>query len=125
MKILIIEDFDGDIALMVSRLRTIGCEAVVAKNAEDGIRLAETEEPGLIVTDLNLGSGVDEGIEMIGRLRANPRTSAIPLIIHSVFVSHDGDVPTAQTQADGFLPKPYRFVELAKLVSKIRETKAP
>ena len=125
MKILIVEDFEGDIALLLSRLSAIGCEVVVAKTSEEGLRLARSERPGLILTDLNLGGGMDEGVEMISQLRADPATAAIPLIIHSVFVSHEGDVPQAQTQADGYLPKPYRFVDLAKLVSKIRETQRP
>jgi CheY-like chemotaxis protein len=123
VKILIIEDYEGDVDLLLSRLKAIGCETVVAKTAEDGYRLAIEHKPGLILTDLNLGSGVDEGIDMVSRLRANPETAAIPLVIHSVFVSEPADMP--KVTADGYLPKPYRFVELTKLVAKIRDAQVP
>lgn len=124
MKILIIEDYEGDIDLLLSRLKAIGCMAVVAKTADEGLRLAEQEQPGLILTDLNLGAGIDEGLEMVSRLRANPATASIPLVIHSVFVSTAGEVPIP-TDVDGYLPKPYRFVELTKLIARIRDAQTP
>lgn len=120
MKILIVEDFAGDIELLSARLRSIGCEALVATNAAEGLRIAREQQPGLILTDLNLGSGIEEGIEMIGQLRADPTTAAIPLIIHSVFVSAPGDVAEATAMADGILPKPYKLLDLASLVEKMR-----
>lgn len=119
MQILIIEDFEGDIELLVSRLKVIGCGVLVARTAEEGLRMAKAEQPALIVTDLNLGAGVEEGIDMISDLRADPQTASIPLIIHSVFVSRSGDMAPAANQADGFLPKPYKFIDLAKLVQKL------
>jgi CheY-like chemotaxis protein len=119
VKILIIEDYEGDVDLLLSRLKAIGCETVVAKTADEGLRLAIEQKPGLIVTDLNLGGGVDEGIDMVSKLRAHPETAAIPLVIHSVFVSAPADMPAVT--ADGYLPKPYRFVDLTKLVARIRD----
>jgi CheY-like chemotaxis protein len=120
VKILIIEDFEGDIALLEARLEAIGAEVVVAKSAVDGLRLARAERPGLIVTDLNLGRGMEEGIEMVAAMRKDPAIAHIPLIIHSVFVSAPGDVKEATSLADGILPKPYRFVDLAAIVEKMR-----
>jgi CheY-like chemotaxis protein len=120
VKILIIEDYEGDIELLRSRLKAMGCEALVATTEAEGLALAIAEQPALILTDLNLGEGMDGGIEMIGRLRADPRTKGIPLILHSVFVSHAADVREVPVQADGFLPKPYRFVELSSLIARIR-----
>jgi CheY-like chemotaxis protein len=124
VQILIIEDFEGDIELLVSRLKTIGCGVLVARTAEEGLRLARTEQPALILTDLNLGSGVEEGIDMVSDLRADPATAAIPLIIHSVFVSRSGDMASASAKADGILPKPYKFVDLATLVQKLARPQA-
>lgn len=121
MKILIIEDYVGDRDLLSSRLKAIGCQVVVATTAEEGLRMAIDEQPGMIVTDLNLGSGPDEGIEMVSRLRAHPDTAAIPLVIHSVFVSTSDDLVESQALADAYLPKPYRFVDLTKLVARIRD----
>jgi hypothetical protein len=42
-------------------------------------------------------------------------------VIHSVFVSTSDDLLESQAQADGYLPKPYRFVELTKLVARVRD----
>lgn len=119
VKILIIEDFEGDVELLASRLKAIGCGVLVARTAAEGLCLAKSERPALILTDLNFGAGVDEGIEMISDLRADPATSGIPLIVHSVFVSHSDDVVPATAQADGFLPKPYKFIDLVKLVDTL------
>jgi CheY-like chemotaxis protein len=125
VKVLIIEDYEGDIDLMLSRLKAIGCVAVVAKTADEGLRLAISEQPALILTDLNLGAGIEEGIEMVGSLRAHPATATIPLVIHSVFVSQEGELPVPAGEVSGILPKPYRFVDLTKLIARIRDAQAP
>lgn len=121
MKILIVEDYQGDVDLLLSRLKVIGCDVLVARTLEEGRSLAAEQTPDLILTDLNLGAGIEEGLELLGALRADPRTAAIPVVVHSVFVSHGGDMPQAMEKADGFLPKPFKFVELSQLVAKIRD----
>lgn len=120
MKILIIEDFAGDIELLISRLGAIGCEVLVAKTSEEGLKRAREDAPDMIVTDLNLGNGMEEGIEMMARLRNDAQTAAIPLIVHSVFVSAPGDVTEATSLADGILPKPYKMLDLVKLVERVK-----
>lgn len=125
MKVLIIEDYPGDIELVQSRLKVIGCEALVATTCDEGVVLARSEKPDLILSDLNFGAGPEEGLALVARLRSDPATAAIPLILHSVFISHAVDLTESPAKVDGFLPKPFRFVDLAQLIDRIREAQHP
>jgi DNA-binding response OmpR family regulator len=80
VKILIIED-DQSIAEMYRlRLAADGFDVVIGQDGETGLQLAATA-PDFIYLDIRL-PGID-GFEVLGRLRAEAATAAIPVIILS------------------------------------------
>ncbi len=83
VKVLLIED-DGAAAEMY-RLRLIadGYAVVVADDGEKGLAMAASERPDFIYLDLRLP--MIDGFEVLERLRADPETAAIPVIILSNF----------------------------------------
>lgn len=120
VKILLIEDDFSNIELMRLRLDALACEVEVATNAADGMAMAVAGQPDLVLIDLKLDHDVHAGVELVKSLRANPVTAALPLVIHSVFVSHPADAPEALPLAQGYLPKPFRFLDLKNLVDEFR-----
>ena len=50
------------------------------------------------------------------QLRADDRTTHIPVFIHSIFVARRGDLPEAEALADGFLLKPFKLDDLRQII---------
>ena len=78
-KVLVIDDDQLAIELVEAVLQPEGYIILKATDGENGILLAQQESPSLIILDL-LMPGVD-GFAVVDRLRANPHTAAIPIII--------------------------------------------
>jgi two-component system, cell cycle response regulator len=81
VKVLLIED--DEFAAEMYRLRLVadGYTVVVGRDGEEGLRMATDESPDFIYLDLRL-PGLD-GFEVLERLRAEPATTHIPVIILS------------------------------------------
>ena len=78
MKILLVEDNEENRDALSRRLIRRGYEVVIAVDGKQGVELARTEHPDLILMDMNLP--VMDGWEATGTIKASPDTSAIPVI---------------------------------------------
>jgi len=114
-KILIVED-DRDIVEMVEyNLKQEGYTAVHAFNGEKGIGLAGKEKPDLIILDLMLPA--IDGFEVCKRLKQQPSTSRIPVIILSAKSRETDKVVGLELGADDYITKPFSPREL---IARIR-----
>jgi DNA-binding response OmpR family regulator len=107
VKVLIVED---DLALsdvLAFTLRHAGFETITAHNGLDGLALWQTEDPDLIVLDLNL-PGLD-GLTVCRRIRAAAQT---PIVILSVRGSESEVVQGLELGADDYVVKPFSPREL-------------
>src|SRR5690349_14635634 len=77
-KILLIDDSDITLGVEQMILRR-SYDIVVAKDGEEGISKARTERPDLILCDVVMPS--IDGFETCRRLRADPVTEAVPIIL--------------------------------------------
>lgn len=113
-KILVIEDDAVSLRLIEYALRKEGYEVLLAKNGLEGINKAQSKEPDLIILDIML-PGID-GFEVCHRLRANPQTAHLPILILSG-KAHEADRATGlKLGADDYITKP---VSPRELVSRI------
>lgn len=111
-KILVVDD-EPDERFLVSRaLRKQGHDVTIAENGAAGLRAVREEAPDLVVTDIMMP--VMDGVEFIGRLRADPATARI------LVVAASGDVHLAAA-ADSVLHKPYDDHELVTVVNTLLE----
>jgi CheY-like chemotaxis protein len=100
--------------MLSRRLQKKGYEVVLALDGEQGIAKARTEAPALILMDMSL-PGID-GWEATRRIKANPQTSAIPVIALTAHaLTSDRDQALA-AGCDDFDTKP---VEFTRLLAKI------
>jgi len=76
--ILVVEDHDKNRKLVRDVLTFKGYEIIEAETGEEGVRLAQERHPSLVLMDIRL-PGID-GIEALGRLRAEPATRGIPIM---------------------------------------------
>ncbi len=78
-KILFVEDELGLQKTLGSALKEKGFEVVQALNGQDGLRLAKSEKPDLILLDLILPKL--SGFEVLADLKKDPKTKDIPIIV--------------------------------------------
>ncbi len=113
-KILYVEDNDDNIYLITRGLGRKGYDIIVAKDGEEGLAMARSEAPSLILMDLDLP--VLNGWEATRRLKASPQTQHIPVIAVSAYaMASDRERPLA-AGCDDFFSKP---VDLEGLVERI------
>src|SRR5437763_9364875 len=89
-------------------------ELLVAEDGECGVAMARTEQPDLILMDLELP--VIDGWEATRRLKADPATSAIPIIALSAHALAGAREKALAAGCDEFDTKP---VEFDRLLGKI------
>ena len=108
--ILIIED-DLDIADMLSAyFRAQDYEVTTAIWGEDGLKLAQTSHPDLVILDIQLPD--IDGFEVARQLRANRRTQDIPIIFLTEKRERQSRLEGLRLQADDYITKPFDIQEL-------------
>ena len=101
--------------LMLYTLRASGFEAVGFENGEQLFDALSTTLPRLILLDIML-PGMD-GIEILKKLRKNPATASVPVIMASARGTEYDKVLGLDLGADDYLAKPFGMMEM---VSRIR-----
>jgi two-component system cell cycle response regulator DivK len=115
MKILYVEDNDDNIYMLRSRLVRAGHTVVIATDGAQGVALAASEQPDLVLMDLSLP--VLDGWEAARRIKKTPATSRIPIIALTAHAMPGDQEKALAAGCDDFDTKP---VELQRLLSKIR-----
>ena len=114
VKILYIEDNEDNLYMLSNRLMRRGYEVVSARDGEQGIAMAGSEAPALILMDLSLP--VIDGWEATRRLKAEARTRNIPVIALSAHAMAGDREKALAAGCDDYDTKP---VELPRLLEKI------
>jgi two-component system, cell cycle response regulator DivK len=113
-KILYVEDNEDNVYMLTSRLRRRGYDVVVAPDGEQGVALAFSEGPNLILMDLSL-PGLS-GWEAAGRLKSAAETKGIPIIALSAHAMAGDREQALAAGCDDYDTKP---VDLPRLLDKI------
>ncbi|HUV40903.1 MAG TPA: response regulator [Sedimentisphaerales bacterium] len=116
-KILVVDDEIHIIHVVAIKLRNNGYEVVAAENGLEGYETACREKPDLVVTDYQMP--MMSGLEMVEKLRQNPDTADIPVIMltaRSFAIEND---QKQQLQIAHFLSKPFSPKELLMSIEDI------
>jgi two-component system phosphate regulon response regulator PhoB len=118
-RILVVEDEEDILELIRYNLAREGYRVSSATSGEDGLRAAMRDKPDLVVLDIML-PGID-GIEVCRRLKADPQTRYIPVVMVTA-KGDEADVVTGlELGADDYLTKPFSpKVLIARLRAVIR-----
>jgi DNA-binding response OmpR family regulator len=104
-------DDDPDILDLISyRLERSGCEVLRAFDGEQALELATTEHPDLAVLDVMMPK--IDGYEVTRRLRANPATAGIKVILLTASAQETDVVKGFEAGADDYMTKPFSPQEL-------------
>ena len=115
MKILYVEDNEDNIYMLKSRLSRAGYTVIIATDGAQGVALAASERPDLVLMDLSLP--VLDGWEAARRIKAAPATSRIPIIALTAHAMPGDQEKALAAGCDDFDTKP---VEMPRLLGKIR-----
>ena len=114
-KVLIVEDNPVNLELATVLLEQVGFEVIVAGTAEEGIVLAHTETPDVIVMDISL-PGMD-GLEATRILKADPETRDIPVLAATSHAMKGDEEKTLAAGCDGYVSKPLDTRTFAETVA--------
>jgi two-component system cell cycle response regulator len=101
---LVVEDNPVNLELVTELLEQEGCQVLSAQSAEDGLRLAAAERPDLVLMDLQLPGMT--GYAATSRLKADPNTAAIPVMVLTSFAMRGDEGKASEAGCDAYLTKP-------------------
>ena len=116
-KILVVDDDIDSLKLIGLMLQRNGYEVIAANNGTQALARAASDHPDLIILDIMMPDM--NGYEVSRRLRRNPDTKAIPIIMFTAKTLIDDKVAGFEAGADDYLTKPTHPAELASRVKAI------
>jgi len=121
-KILVIEDDPGSLRLTAYTLQHEGYQVLTATNGLAGFRKAQSEAPDLIILDVML-PGID-GFEICHRLRAEPQTAQLPILMLSAKAQEIDKGIGLNVGANDYITKPWQRLELLTKIETLLEQKS-
>jgi two-component system, cell cycle response regulator DivK len=119
--VLLVEDEEAAQHIFTTTLTYAGYHALVAPDAATGLRLLDEVRPDLIIMDIGLPGAMD-GFELTARLRQDPRTRDVPIMVVTVY-AFDHDAQRARDAGcTAFITKP---VEPTKVLAEVERLIGP
>jgi CheY-like chemotaxis protein len=113
-KILLVEDNEMNRDMLSRRLERKGYQIVMAVDGGEGVAMATSENPDLILMDMSLP--VLNGWEATRQIKANPATQAIPVIALTAHAMATDREKALEAGCEDYDTKP---IELPRLLEKI------
>ena len=115
-RILIVEDQEDNRAILRDVLSTAGYELIEAVDGGEGVALALSERPDLILMDIQLP--VIDGYEATRRIKGNAELKSIPIIAVTSYALSGDEAKARAAGCDGYVTKPF---SPRQLLTKVRE----
>ena len=117
-KILIVDDSENIRKLVKAILKKVGeYEYIEAADGEEGLKKAAAHKPDLIILDLVIPK--IDGIEVCRKLKSNPKTREIPIIILTSETTVEAVEQAKKAGADIFIGKPFEPKDLRVSVKEL------
>ena len=113
-KILLVEDNEMNRDMLSRRLQRRGYEIVVALDGAQGVAMANSENPDLILMDMSLP--IMDGWEATKNIKANTNTKSIPIIALTAHAMSGDREKAIKAGCDDYDTKP---IDLSRLLTKI------
>ena len=120
-RILVVDDNIANIKLLEARLAAEYFEVVTAMNGPEALEISARGQCDIVLLDVMM-PGMD-GFEACRRLKANPRTAHIPVIIVTALDQPSDRVAGLEAGADDFLTKPVNDIALITRVKSLARLK--
>lgn len=105
-RVLVVEDSAVIRRLIEVCLRPANLEVVMREDGPTGLAAALTEKPDLLVLDIGLPEM--DGWEVLDRLRSDPRTKELPVLVLTAHAEEESRRRADEGGADAFVTKPFQ-----------------
>jgi len=116
-------DDEKDLGFFVkANLEMVGnYEVITATSGKDGLKAAAWHKPDLILLDLMMP--VMDGFEVLKKLKTDPKTESIPVIMLTAISNDESKMKAAGLYGDDYLIKPIEFKTLKARIDSVLESK--
>jgi two-component system cell cycle response regulator DivK len=115
-RVLIVEDQADNRAILRDLLSNAGYDLIEATDGVEGVALAESKRPDLIVMDVQLP--IIDGYEATRRIKSNAALRSIPIIAVTSYALSGDEMKARAAGCDAYVAKPF---SPRQLLAKIRE----
>ena len=121
MRILVVEDQDSIRRMIEALVQGRGHKVTAVASGVKAIDVATTDPPDLVLLDLMM-PGQYDGFEVCRRLRADPTTHKLPILIVTAMDDDGARERATQAGATGFFTKPFSPIALLKEIERLAST---
>jgi CheY-like chemotaxis protein len=122
-KILLVEDNEMNLDMLSRRLERRGFQVLIAMDGETGVRLAQTDQPDLILMDMSIP--LIDGWEATRRIRATPEGSIVPIIALTAHAVAGDRERCLEAGCNEYESKPVKFESLIVKIETLLNGGAP
>ena len=120
-RVLVVDDVDANVKLLEARLTAEYLEVRTARSGREALEICANERADVVLLDVMM-PGMD-GFEVCRRLKSEPRTQHIPVIMVTALDHPSDRVRGLEAGADDFLTKPVDDIALVKRVRNLARLK--
>ena len=120
MKILVAEDEPLMLMTIEAKLNNLGFEVVAVSDGQQALKILETYQPDLIITDILMP--YTSGLELIGIVKS--KNTKLPIIVLSGLGEEEIVLEAFNLGADDFLTKPFKPIDLELRVKRLLKISA-
>lgn len=120
-RVLIVDDIEANVKLLEARLTAEYFETLTARSGPEALEICNTEGADVVLLDIMMP--VMDGFEVCRRLKSNPKTAHIPVIMVTALDQPSDKVNGLQAGADDFLTKPVDDIALVTRVKNLARLK--
>ena len=115
--VLLVEDTEDNRFMMRRLLEMTGYDVIEARNGQEAVAVAETQQPNLILMDLSLP--VIDGLAATRLIRKLPACQTVPIIAVSAHDSADFQQEAISAGCNGYVTKPIDYTSLEALITRL------
>src|SRR5262245_42098821 len=109
-RVLVVDDILANVRLLEAKLSAEYFDVVTAMNGADALESVQRSRPDIVLLDVMM-PGID-GIEVCRRIKSNPQTQHIPVVMVTALDQPEDRVKGLEAGADDFLTKPVNDLAL-------------
>ena len=120
-RVLVVDDIAANVRLLAGILKVADYDVLTAESGADALQKVEEFAPDVVMLDVMMPEM--DGFEVCRRLRENPRTAALPVVMVTALHETEDRVRALEAGADDFLTKPVNEIEVVARVKSLVRVK--